>query len=319
MAWLRQTAFTMAKVWVLGLVAVFSVGYVVAGRALASVDRELLGLGSSFATYQEVLRTAPVDPEGRPVREPGEDGERFLVFNGQRVRISTGHAPGDVRDFVEGFEAGCDGADGLPDDVSTDSRASRSLIEEDEGYAACLDVGEDELDLEEWKERLEAFQRTGNLEALGSFRYAYASEGSDGETSYVMLQAAGGIDLDSVLPTLGTDVPGPELSALPRPPGATRIMSAYEEREPYLVSMFAGSPETPEELAAHYRTLVDTSVWQEVEVPVEPGEGIGVFFLHRDEPARFAFAHFERSLELDASEREEEEDLQTLTTIMEAR
>ena len=305
--------------WALGLAALFSVGYVVMGQAMASVDRELLGLGSSFATYEQVLRTSPIDPGGRPVREPGEEGERFLVFNGQRVRISTGSAPGNVEDFVEGFESGCSAADGLPSDVAAETRASRSHVAGDEGYAACLDVGEDELDLEEWQRRLEDFQRTGNLQSLGAFRYAYASRIPNGETSYVMLGAADGLELDQVLPTLGTDVPGPELSALPRPPGATRIMSAYEEREPYLVTMFAGSPETPEALAARYRDLVDASVWQEVEVPVVPGEGLGVFFLHRDEPARFAFAHFERSLSPETPEDEEDGNLLTLTTIMEAR
>ncbi|MEM1414892.1 MAG: hypothetical protein AAGH15_08325 [Myxococcota bacterium] len=300
----------------LSLVAACAVAYVGFGQAFAQVDRELLALGAQLEDTTALLALATRDPAGSPVRRPGDaTGERVLVINGQRVRITTGASTTNLEGFLAGVDARCARGDGLAGEGAEALGPARRRMQDDVGFVACLDVGRDELDLAAWRTRLAALQETGDLSALGDFRYTYATRRGEGETRFVRLEVIDSLRLEALSPERGRDVPGPELAQLPRPPGGDRILSAYEEREPYLVSMFAGVPEEPEAFVGRYRALLDPGVWQEVDLP-EGRATPGLFLLHREEPARFAFVHVRRAADDDAAP---EEALRTMVTVVEAR
>lgn len=113
----------------------------------------------------------------------------------------------------------------------------------DRGMVACF--VEDQAHEGGWRERLRAFESSGDLAEFGHFRYAFVEKSARGGSHVVTLWTDGALNVKRMFPATG-DAPGSDSSMVPRVPGSRRTFSASTEGYPAAVRMYelAGSPET---------------------------------------------------------------------------
>lgn len=206
-----------------------------------------------------------------------QDAPRRMVVNGQSIHFSTGIAPVPVGQLLDRFEAVCERIDaGLmermhealamhpdPDHEARAAAASPVLRDENggAGYVACLDLGSTAVEPSELLERFRRFERTRDLHSIGDLRYVYASPMEDGERShFVALWTEGSFRFDEVFPD-GTDARGEDPADVPRPPGARRTLSAYEEGDPQRATFYMTEALDEGGLTAFYRRELSGSGW----------------------------------------------------------
>ena len=108
---------------------------------------------------------------------------------------------------------------------------------EGRGIVACLDTG-GAITLEELAERAKEYAKSGDLQALGEFRFAQA-RGDDATSTLLWLWTEGRIELESLFPRSG-DAPGfdPRGFKGVRPGGARRLLSATEHGTPFAFAVY---------------------------------------------------------------------------------
>jgi len=89
----------------------------------------------------------------------------------------------------------------------------------------------------------EQFERENDLGALGNLRYVMAGQGnaaqSDAQlTRVITLWTEGHFRLDRLAPPPSGDAPGSDSALFPRPPGASRILSAEAVGAPYALRVY---------------------------------------------------------------------------------
>jgi hypothetical protein len=188
----------------LALVAVLGAG---AAHARAG---ELLGsLGQPLLAYSNAAR---------------DEGLRTLVVNGARLQLRTGSSLDSLDAVLDAQVRPCR-ADGAWLNPVVHTRGSA------QGVAGCI-LPSDSQGL---GERLRAFASSGDVSSLGQLRVTWAMRSGD-ETRYVAIGSDGPLELLAMFPTDG-DAPGVDLAALPRPPGARRVLSTWQDgAAPLLVS-----------------------------------------------------------------------------------
>ena len=98
---------------------------------------------------------------------------------------------------------------------------------EREGLVACLDLGSAEASFEDLATRLSEFAEKGDLQALGGVRLLRAEAREQG-AFFVTTWNEGRAPLWEMFPPSG-DAPGVDFFDLPRPAGARRVLSAWQE------------------------------------------------------------------------------------------
>lgn len=214
---------------------------VAAGRAAsAEVDARMIAVGANLVEAERAM--------------PGLAGQRVLVLNGARVVMLSGSSPQPIAAVLDHFQRHCGSEEG----------PGRFLRADDDrrGYVACL-------------ARLAAAASTSDvvsvlrdvaldgLAAAGSVRYFYAERRGD-STVYIAATLEGGLDLERMFPAEG-DAPGADLTGIARPAGSRRIMSAYQEGEPYRVALYVESRSQPGELLREYRRRLAADGWRILE------------------------------------------------------
>jgi len=261
--WFRGYLARTARI--IGVILVFAVVlFIVFGpRVRAQLDHTFLGMG-------EDLLHQPRDDDA--------SGTRTLQLNGQAFDITTGTSTEPLGAVLDRFEMRCQQNDGLREEDVAEFLAKQeeqlgidlegvepTIRDETErsGYVACVDVGTEDLDPSSWRDRLEAFSRALDVDKLGTFRYVYAERG-DSSTFYVAIESKGRFEIFELFPERG-DAPGADPEGVPRPGGARRILHAFEEGQPYGMTVYEVPGGDPDALEAHYREVMPERGWRLLE------------------------------------------------------
>jgi len=200
-----------------------------------------------------------------------EDAPRIVHVNGLPLRMMSGHTHDDLTSVLDFFEQRCGSVDGGIEQQlavlrggagdalgAVDPRLLRPVLRNEQdaqGYVACLDLGAAEIGAEQLAARLGAFAATFDLARLGDLRFVWARAERNG-TAYVAAWTDGPLRLDRMFPAEG-DVPGLDPGALPRPPHARRVLSAWQEHKAPLLTTYRAELSIAEAHARYRETLVD--------------------------------------------------------------
>jgi hypothetical protein len=214
-----------------------------------------------------------VDELGDVVAEP-----QAIVVNGQTAWIASKTTPLSVSEALDRFDAHCvsrsralsTNLEGLEAESATPSPAGpsipgqRLLIRRDEipdqgGQLVCLTPTEPLTGYLDLGSRLGTFFATGELGAIGEMRYARVKSRPEGGSHVITVWSAGAFNLFDALPG-DTDAPGNDPDQAPRPPEASRILSARVPGRGYAVFSYV-SQRTSTELLQFYATEMPKRGW----------------------------------------------------------
>jgi hypothetical protein len=111
----------------------------------------------------------------------------------------------------------------------------------------------------ELTERLQAFAKSGDLNAVGELRYVLARR-VEGKTTVLMLWTEGSTSLLSMFPTTG-DARGQDPPGVARAPGTRRLLSAQETDEPYSLAVYAATGGETARLVGFYENSLRAQGW----------------------------------------------------------
>lgn len=251
------------RVLIFGLV-LGGVGLVVVGwayrSATAQLDQTLTELGTQMMVYEHATH---------------QDMPRQLVVNGQTLHLSSGTAARSLTDVLDYFEARCAEADGeltlqmqrLVSDhpeVGGDVPDAPTIRRDDgrSGYVACIDLGDESIDVNELVLRLGRFGSTGDVSEIGDARYVFAEQDLiDGEisTHFVAMWTEGELNVRRMFPESG-DAPGRDVEGVSRPPRARRILHGAERGMPQSLTVYA-THEDVSALETFYREDLAQNGW----------------------------------------------------------
>jgi hypothetical protein len=243
------------------LALMYAVAFAAAGRgAKADLHEMMLGFGAQMMRYED---------------SEGQGTPRQLYLNGQRMFLATAttrHAMDRVLDY---YEARCMRRDGgfereLADLASGSDlplgRAEEALLDATlrhdtglRGFVTCIDMGENRIDVQELLRRLGEFADTGDLSKVGHLRYVYVTD--DGDTRHlVQFWTDDVFEIGKMFPAEG-DAPGRDVTDVPRPPGARRLLSAWEDGQPQSLTVYAFARTDAEGLQRFYARELPQRGW----------------------------------------------------------
>jgi hypothetical protein len=209
----------------------------------------LLSSAAAFARHeleQSLLERTAALFELAPDAMPG--APRALFLNGARIVIATASTPQPVSVMLDHLQAGCRRQSGgfheaakrlsARPDVELPSLLDGVLRVEsgEQGLVGCLALGEAHLDVEQWLARVRAFAERGDLQALGGLRVARVR--AQGSGSFVVLAwNEGPVPLVDMFPA-DKDAPGVDFTGVPRPVGARRVLSAWQEHAETAINVY---------------------------------------------------------------------------------
>lgn len=222
-----------------------------AGEALLSIGAELMKIESA----------SPNQPA------------RSLFLNGITVHLRSATTDRDLHAVLDRFHALCGSRTGveapqavldkLRDDVAR--RAAAPVLDgvlraesASAGAIACIDTGT-RLSVSELTARLQDLARTGDLNAVGELRYVLARR-VEGKTAVLTLWTEGSTPLFQMFPKNG-DAPGQDPHGVPRAPGTRRLLSAWENGQPYALALYSAPGGDIEALRAFYLTALQIGGW----------------------------------------------------------
>lgn len=185
-----------------------------------------------------------------------------LRVNGQALNVSSAIVDGTPKSVLERAGEGCDkGSFAAPLDVFR--RAT-----DDEGVVFCF-VRPPGRGL---SRALADFRATRDLGVFGALRYTFAKKTEDGRVRVLATWTEGSFRLDETLPN--GDAAGSDPIAAPRPPRATRLLSATlgegarGDNAPYGMYAFA-SADGPAEVMRFYDESLARGGWVRFAPPSE--------------------------------------------------
>ena len=192
---------------------------------------------------------------------------RALHLNGARIIVATGTSEQPLAVMLDHFQAKCRAESGGLHDAARSVFRPRdgrlpSLIdgvlrveEEKRGLVACLALGQSPLSAMELAGRIDRFAETADLAELGGLRVVRLESVGDG-TFFVAAWNDGPVSLATMFPAAG-DSPGVDPAGVPRPEGAKRVLSAWQEGAPSGVNLYLS--QTQRDLA--FANYVGSLAW----------------------------------------------------------
>jgi len=237
-----------------------------ANRVEAEVQEIMLGLGA------EMMQMPDADT-GRL---------RQMNFNGAPIQFRTARTDKPMAEVLDYFEGRCQERDGRLAEQFEELMEREPRLEgldpaeldgtmrfdtRQRGYVACLDMGEEQQDHEDIIGRVGEFVRTGDIADVGHMRYLYAQRVENDETFFVTVFSDHPVNIYEMFPTEG-DAPGQDPVDIARPPGARRLLSAWEEGKPYGMFVYTdGGGTSAADTEALYRSeLMPGRGWAPVEL-----------------------------------------------------
>ena len=287
-AWLRLLGY----VAVVQLAAAWTVVTLVRAR----VDEALLRAGAlvmeyAGASYQQEPRT--------------------LLLNGARIGLSVGVSERPVSDVLDHFERDCRQRSGqlaeqLHEAMNRAGEAGSEVAhhgmwpdpvvraeEAERGVVACLELGDATLSMEELSRRASALLLTGDLSQVGGLRLATVERG-DNQTVFVTTWSDGPIDTPSMFPTEG-DAPGFDMSGVPRPANARRVLSAREAGQAKAFNAYAVSGQPLDETRRAFTAQMVAAGFTVPKAGTTGSETSGYVAQRGDEAVVVAFVAPERA------------------------
>lgn len=219
--------------------------FVMAGALVTS----LVAMRQARAQVHEGMRR--LARQLMPYAEQGViESPRRVVVNGESMYLATGITHDSVAAVLDYYETQCERRGGrVTAGLSAAQRAQLDTAtfnqlwanasrlgqrieslrggDDDEGYVACVDVGDRSLSVDDLSHRLQEVVRTGDLSHWGNLRYAYVTRRPTG-TRILTVATEGQFNLLRMFPNEG-DAPGQDVPGLARFPGMRRVVSAYED------------------------------------------------------------------------------------------
>jgi hypothetical protein len=215
-------------------------------------------------------------------------GAEVIQVNGERFHHGLVIVPGEPSAILDRLQAECESRPGLmgqalrelSSQVSEPSARARDTAranafhgvvrhESDErGMVVCW-VSDERSGLAALGERLDEFARSSRLGVFGRARYAFAEALPEGQSRVLTLWADTDLDLMALFPAHG-DAAGSDSRVLPRPPQATRLLSAAAEGMPFLLVHYA-SRTSRAELQTFYDEWLGAHGWRRIQSPAATG------------------------------------------------
>ncbi|MBW2460470.1 MAG: hypothetical protein JRH11_02405 [Deltaproteobacteria bacterium] len=315
-AYVPERLLSMARVAALVAAALAIVLSVWGYRARAQLTERLIDTGSAMLHYDGATR---------------QDARRTLVFNGQRIHLSSGKSPHDLHQVLDFYEGHCLDHDGglmheldsfVADhpEVQLNTDAMDPILRTESGgrgVVACLYM-EATDGTKGFMERYHRYAGSGDLSEIGDMRYIYAEEDKDedGGTHFVAFWTDGPFVLREMLPAEG-DAPGQDIRDVERPDGLRRFLSVHEAGAPQAMTVYVSEEDGPTEtdVEQFYRETLVRGGWRLLEGEA-PTPAASLTPLTQAAPRVLAAERSERMVTLIFSSSDEH---RAVTTILEAR
>lgn len=208
-------------------------------------------------------------------------GAEVIQINGERFHHSLAIVDGEPRAILDRLQAECEARPGLLGQTLAELSAraegngaageraagDHGVVRHEgngRGMLVCW-VSDERSGLAGLAERIDEFARTSRLSVFGHARYAYVESLPGLQVRVMTLWAETDLDLASLFPASG-DAAGADSRLLPRPPEATRLLSAAAEGMPFRLLHYSSRTPRAEVLAFYERWLVERG-WRRVEAP----------------------------------------------------
>ena len=230
-----------------------------------------LWLRSAHARASEMLLSVGAELMKIEGADPNQ-AARSIFLNGITVHLRAASTDRELHLVLDGFHALCRSRTGVQapqsvlDNVRRDAAKSASpdldgvlrAESDSEGAIACVDTGMP-LSIAELTSRLGDFARTGDLNAVGELRYVLARR-VDGKTVVLTLWTEGSTPLLKMFPESG-DAPGQDPPGIPRAPGTRRVLSTWENGQPYALALYTAVGRDTGALSTFYLNALRSGGW----------------------------------------------------------
>ena len=216
----------------------------------------------------------------------GAEGEATRVLiNGQGVVVGSSVSPDATSAVLDRFEEHCrknlaqtseSWRDALVKDAPSEE-SDASYLETgvlrsgtDDGIVVCFTRTPDSKATV--KEALDSFGRTGDLNAFGALRFAYAKPTSRGQTHVLTVWTEEGFDFRKIMFEEGKDVAGDDFAEVPRLPESTRMMATRIDGAPYGMNVYVTSMPVGD-VTAFYDRAMSEAGWGVLDPHLEQQTG----------------------------------------------
>ena len=236
-----------------------------------------LWLRSAHARASEMLLSVGAELMKIEGADPNQ-AARSIFLNGITVHLRAASTDRELHPVLDGFHALCRSRTGVQapqavlDNLRRNAAKSASPVldgvlraeSDSEGAIACVDTGMP-LSIAELTSRLGDFARTGDLNAVGELRYVLARR-VGGRTVVLTLWTEGSTPLLKMFPESG-DAPGHDPLGVPRAPGTRRVLSAWENGQPYALALYEAAGRDTAVLSAFSVDALRSSGWSVESAP----------------------------------------------------
>lgn len=258
---LRVAAYTTAVTVAFGAIG--------AHKARAAVAEKGLEFGEDMASLASMVK-----------------GGNTFRLNDQVIHTSNTDSLEGMKAILDKYETVCranGGADapvwkGLPDTTGEPPKDGGGLTmmpilrEEShgKGMVACFVPDQSREHSERsLQAALQEFQDTGNLGAVGRFRYAYVREGATG-CNITTVWTDGSFNVKALMPEDGQDARGADPTMMKRPEKVSRMFTGTVDGLPYRVYGYR-SKEDPKTVIDAYDHQMEGAGWLSVSNPIFEG------------------------------------------------
>ena len=207
-------------------------------------------------------------------------------LNGQAVHTNAATSLEGVSGVLDKYEANCKASAGgdvpvwdqIPDTTKMPPKDLKMLVMPilrqtvgKKGMIACFVPNDPAAPhtARAMQEAIQDFEETGNLNALGKFRYAYVRETPTGSTVFTVW-TDGNFNLKALMPPPGQDAEGSDPVVMMRPQQASRTFTGTVDGMPYRVYGYRTS-ESPKQAIDEYDAQMESAGWLSVANPIFEG------------------------------------------------
>lgn len=233
------------------VVVCLGIGLLAARSVYGDMKSSAMSLGHELGKLGDVGKTRPLRINGEAIfiASTTEDMPLSEVLNRVEARCKQDSAgmPAELQNLSEALQKK------LPEGVKGSKGAG--VIREERpgaGMVACFarDDGQGPDGMKALVGRVAGLVETGDLSKLGKLRYVFAETTKKGRTHIVAAWTDGPFNIYKLAPDEG-DAVGSDPADAPRPPRATRLLTADLEGAPYGVRVYE-SDAAPQDIIALY-------------------------------------------------------------------
>lgn len=224
------------------------------------------------AEFQD--RSLEIGKQLRQLTQATHEDLNKISMNGQPMWVGSAVTESPVKGVLDRYETYCNenrshsseewqklGKEVGGTGVSNKSLFSTGVMRggsDQEGTVVCFTKSESTKPT--FGDSLKAFTETGELGALGAFRYVYAKTTEKGNTLVLTAWTDDKFNLHKLVPEEGQDVAGNDFTDIPRSAQSNRIFSTRIEGTPFGVNVYR-SKEPPSKVTAFYDEAMTQRGW----------------------------------------------------------